>query len=399
MRKMWLRAAAGLMALMLCTAQALAEEILPADDLPDHELEIREEIGEQPEDELPGNDESGEMPGEEPEEPDDDPDEDAEQEPVWTLIGIGPVNILRVMGSNAAAQAMWTADETCQGGIDWECEGAVSYRYLFDGRQEGVGGGIALDGSEVRSGEHSLVITATMWDGSVQQMNVAIRLMGLGGLGNMTGAGAAALAGTGASDAASAQAALGGMDASTLAAMAAAMATGGGRSVPGTQSGGKTVNVIPGRAFASDHAEGTGELTDYTTVDPSLMTQDQQMKLSVDGQELDIAISNGGAFKAELKEWAIELVPEERDKDAVWIASQTAMNTLSSSGVYEMIFWLNGRKKIIPTNISFTGRTYAKLRSAGYTAQDFLIEVGIYGMTVRVDGEAYEYKDGELNRI
>lgn len=165
----------------------------------------------------------------------------------------------------------------------------------------------------------------------------------------------------------------------------------------GAAAGGEAVyegfRIIPGEAFATSHASGTGDMQLYGTVE--LTASDECMtQLVLDDTPMDVSLTNGREFAVSIHENQLLLESEEDG----WRISQAALRTLNKSGVDALV--LSGETEIsIPTDFEFKGSVYGNLRCQGYVSKDFVLILNGGETMVQVDEKLYRLMDGELEEI
>lgn len=164
----------------------------------------------------------------------------------------------------------------------------------------------------------------------------------------------------------------------------------------GSRGGSSSTTAIrPGYGLVSGHADGTGKLKAYNTVnilpDENAMTQ-----LTLDGQTLPVQLTDGMPFTAQTEDSAITLTPVG-DADS-WQVDGQALTLLHRSGVDKVILQLNDTSIDMPTDYEPQGIVYTQLRVDGCVPGDFVWTVSTDGVTCQVNGQTYDLLDNRLQK-
>ena len=159
----------------------------------------------------------------------------------------------------------------------------------------------------------------------------------------------------------------------------------------------KLNGVVPGVALTDTHNYGTMDMSSYTEVDLSTLTEGAMDGLTFDGTTLAVTLEDGGTFTGAVSDDLLTLTPEDRSGSPVWHVSCSALKKLKDSGIASLkLKHSSGHSTTLATDFPFSGLIYSRLRASGLTNKDFVLEVSEEGIRVRVDGTVYGYEDGIL---
>lgn len=155
-------------------------------------------------------------------------------------------------------------------------------------------------------------------------------------------------------------------------------------------------HVTAGTALTSAHNTGDRDMSLYGSLALSWDEEAAMTALTLDGTALDIALSDGGEFTAELDGTTLALSPIAGAR--AWSLNGYALKTLARSGIETLLLSVDGETISFPTQPALTGSAYGALCAAGYVSADYDYTIAANGVEVRVDGATWQLsEDGELS--
>lgn len=182
--------------------------------------------------------------------------------------------------------------------------------------------------------------------------------------------------------------------------MGGQMGQGMGQMMGGGQKGGMSgqmgdiqqeqgLKITPGESLTDSHSSGTKSLLAFGAVEKSA-AEDEMEVLCLGGEELEISLAEGGAFKALIKENTLELASQQQD--ACWQINLRALDVLKRSGIDLLV--LDGEE--LETSFALEGALYGSLRAKGMVSGSFTLLLAGEERSIVAGTERYGLNGQEL---